>query len=141
MSVLRKQLGDYGRFTVSKEFCCEGNIFDDFQSLASKADIMPSQHKISDVEVSSDCDLVTTWSLEHYLMLYKPFGLSLPSHHDFNSLLTSLSTQFTNKYLVTRVIRCAPYPASRQSSQTVSDRHPASLGRGKFMLTRPYHCA
>ena len=33
-------------------------------------------------------------------------GMSLPSNPAFNSLLTSLSSQLTNAYLVTRVARC-----------------------------------
>ncbi|KIM62503.1 hypothetical protein SCLCIDRAFT_804582 [Scleroderma citrinum Foug A] len=37
----------------------------------------------------------------------RPLYLSLPSNPNFNSLLASLSTQLTNKYLITRVIECA----------------------------------
>ena len=136
-SYLREQLGDYGQFTDSKEFCYEGNIFDDFQSIASKANITPKKHKISDVDTNTNRDRVTTCSLGHDLTLYEPFGLSLPSHHDFNSLLTSPSTRFINRYLVTRVIQCAPYPSSRRSSLSV--HHPASLGGSEFMCTQSCH--
>ncbi|KIM50494.1 hypothetical protein SCLCIDRAFT_1225311 [Scleroderma citrinum Foug A] len=54
------KLGDYGHFTDPKEFCCEGNLFADLESLSSMADISPRQHGIS----SKDCvvSLLTSFS-------------------------------------------------------------------------------
>jgi len=46
------------------------------------------------------------------IALYKPLGLSIPSNHDFHSLLTSFSTRLINKYLVTRVVQCEADPYS-----------------------------
>ncbi|KIM53204.1 hypothetical protein SCLCIDRAFT_1223016, partial [Scleroderma citrinum Foug A] len=44
------KLGDYGHFTDSKEFCCEGSLFSDLESLSLMADISPRQHKISSMD-------------------------------------------------------------------------------------------
>ncbi|KAL4069895.1 hypothetical protein V8B97DRAFT_557887 [Scleroderma yunnanense] len=41
------KLGDYGYFTDSRDFCCEGNIFTDFKCLPSELFITPGRHKIS----------------------------------------------------------------------------------------------
>ena len=51
------------------------------------------------------------------LDLYKPLMLSLPSNDDLKSLLTSLSTSLTNRYLVTRIIQC-PDPRKLSSNIT-----------------------
>ena len=98
---LREQLGDYGNFTDSKEFCYEGNLFADLESLSLKVDVTPRQHEISSK------DHVTVWNRtnERYLDLYNPRMQSLPSNDDLKSLLTSLSTRLTNRYLITRVIQ------------------------------------
>ena len=58
-------------------------------------------------------------NLDFPIELYKPLGQSLPSDDDdFKSLLVSSSTRLTNKYLVTRVIRCPPDPRRSGSSAT-----------------------
>ncbi|KAL4072382.1 heterokaryon incompatibility protein-domain-containing protein, partial [Scleroderma yunnanense] len=113
--ILQRQLGDYGYFTDSKDFHCEGNIFADFKSLASEPVITPKQHKIDAMDVSyTDGDYVitphrsSTYGYPQFY-LHKPLGLALPNNHHFNSLLTSLSTQLTNRYLVTRVIQCTTH--------------------------------
>ena len=85
----------------SKKFCCEGNLFADLESLPLKVDITPRQHKLSSE------DYVMAWNRTDFrrLYLHKPLMLSLPSNDDLKSLLSSLSTRLTNRYLVTRVIR------------------------------------
>ncbi|KAL4075403.1 heterokaryon incompatibility protein-domain-containing protein [Scleroderma yunnanense] len=100
------KLGDYGHFTDSKNFCCEGNIFADLRSLTSESVITPRHHKIG---YNTDGDHVNAYSSppDVSVTLRKPLGLSLPSHQNFNSLLASLSTRLTNRYLVIRVIQCA----------------------------------
>ncbi|KIM65460.1 hypothetical protein SCLCIDRAFT_1212178 [Scleroderma citrinum Foug A] len=116
------KLGDYGYFSDSTRFCCEGNIFAHSESLSSKTNITPRQHVISQKGGSQrDSDYVNAWRDRHVgsaTKLYKPFGLSLPSNDDFKSLLTSLSTRLTNRYLVTRVIQCLPDPCQPGSSIT-----------------------
>ena len=112
LRVLREQLGDYGHFTDSEDFCCEGNLFTDFKSLSSMANITSRQHEISKwggrLRAS---DGVRAYRFSGgFTELYQPFGLSLPSNDDFNSLLVSLSTRLTNRYLITRVIQCPPNP-------------------------------
>ncbi|KAL4082154.1 heterokaryon incompatibility protein-domain-containing protein [Scleroderma yunnanense] len=93
------ELGDYGYFTDSDEFCCEGNIFADRRWLSSEVDFTPREHKIDHVDWRS------TYS-GGSIILTKPIGLSLPSNPDFSGLLVSFSTRLINKYLVTRVIQC-----------------------------------
>jgi len=58
------------------------------------------------------------WMGSHHHHLYKPLMLSLPSNDDLKSLLTSLSTQLTNRYLVTRIIQCPPDPDQPSSNIT-----------------------
>ncbi|KAL4078659.1 heterokaryon incompatibility protein-domain-containing protein [Scleroderma yunnanense] len=117
------KLGDYGRFTDSNDFCCQGNIFADLESLGSEPDITPRQHTICATHITyKDGDYVITphrSSPSDYpqFYLYKPLGLSLPNNRHFNSLLTSLSTRLANKYLVTRAIQCATYYSWTQSGQ------------------------
>ena len=50
------------------------------------------------------------------MVLYKPQCLSLPINDDVKTLLTSLSTRSTNRYLVTRVMQCPPDPLCAGSS-------------------------
>ena len=109
--VLREQLGNYGHFTDSEDFFCEGNLFADLKSLSLNADITPRKHEISSNGAY--------WRDNNYVMahgdlgsvdLYKPLGLSLPSNDDFKALLASLSTRLANRYLVTRVIQCSLDP-------------------------------
>jgi len=100
------QLGDYGHFTDSKEFSCEGNLFADLESHSIKMGITPRRHEIS----SDDYVLARTWTPIHFLHLYKPLMLSLSSHGDLKSLLASFPTRLTNRYLVTRIIQCPPDP-------------------------------
>ncbi|KAL4066337.1 hypothetical protein V8B97DRAFT_2025488 [Scleroderma yunnanense] len=76
------KVGDYGYFTDSDDFCCEGNIF----SISLPFNYM---------EASGLFDPVT---------LHEPPGLSLPSNHVVNSLLAFLSTRLANKYIVVTVI-------------------------------------
>ena len=74
------------------------------------ADITPTQDKISSMSIKN---YVTAWNLvddSGYLNLYKPLMLSLPNNDDLKSLLTSLCTRLTNRYLVTRVIQCGDDP-------------------------------
>ena len=60
--------------------------------------------------------------------LYKPLGLSLPSNDDFKSLLVSLSTRLTDRYLITAVIQC--------------DRNPRYCGSGSksrwYNIVKPF---
>ncbi|KIM64323.1 hypothetical protein SCLCIDRAFT_1213422 [Scleroderma citrinum Foug A] len=95
------KLGDYGHLMDSKEFCCEGILFADLELLSLAADITPRQHRLSSM------DRVAAWNLMNvdHLTLYEPLMLSLPRNDDLKSLLTSLSTPLTNRYLVLRVIQ------------------------------------
>ncbi|KAL4068376.1 heterokaryon incompatibility protein-domain-containing protein [Scleroderma yunnanense] len=115
------KLGDYGYFTDTEDFCCEGNIFADLRSLALGSDITPRHHKIDEkYRYNADGDYIEAHDpefLDDSVTLYKPLGLSVPSNHDFNSLLASLSTRLTNRYLVIRVIHCATVPSSEPSRQ------------------------
>jgi len=113
-SLMREQLGDYGHFTDSNKFCCEGNLFADLKSLSLKADITPRQHELSSK------DHVMAWNRTNFshLDLYKPLMLSLPSNDDLKSLLTSLSTRLTNRSLVIRIIQCPPDPCQHGSNIT-----------------------
>ena len=82
-------------------FCCEGNLFADLESLSLTADITPRQHEISTV------GLAMAWTPGDNILLHlnKPLMLSLPSNEDIKSLLTSLSTPLSSRYLVRRVIK------------------------------------
>ncbi|KIM67999.1 hypothetical protein SCLCIDRAFT_1209376 [Scleroderma citrinum Foug A] len=105
------KLGDYGHFTDSEDFCCEGNFFAELESLSSKADITPRQHKISESGgYQRESDVVRAYHSGGYYELYKPLGLSLPRNDDFKSLLVSFSARLTNRYLITTVIQCPPDP-------------------------------
>ena len=44
--------------------------------------------------------------------------LSLPSNDNLKSLLISLSSQHTNRYLVTRIVQCPPDPFRPGSNMT-----------------------
>ena len=69
-------------------------------------DITPRHHKIDSKDgcnVADDHMKIGTDGTDH--TLYRPYGLSLPTNHDFNSFLAS--HQLTNKYLVTMVVKCA----------------------------------
>jgi len=79
----------------SKEFCCEGNLFANIESLSLKVDITPMKHNISSTARTCMPDF----------HLYKPQMLSLPKNDNFKSLLALLSTQLPNRYLVTRIIQ------------------------------------
>ena len=106
---LQEQLGDYSHFMDSKEFYCEVNFFADLESLSLLADITPKQHKLLS---SRDCVMAGNWTDFHNFYLYKP----LCWHFQVSSnveLLTSLSTRFTNGYLITRVIQ---YSSDTQAS-------------------------
>ncbi|KAL4081390.1 heterokaryon incompatibility protein-domain-containing protein [Scleroderma yunnanense] len=134
------KLGDYGHFTESDNFRCEGNVFIDLKSLSSKADttnITPKQHNVYEKHgCNTDGDYVKVHQHnDRYhvngppvVTLYKPLGLSLPRNLHFNSFLASLSTRLMNRYLVTWVIECATVHSSelsRQSSrQEISYRSP-----------------
>jgi len=54
----------------------------------------------------------------HNLHLHNSLILSLPSDDNFKSLLTSLSTQLANKYLVTRIVQHLPDPGQPSSNIT-----------------------
>lgn len=108
--VLREQLGDFGYFGDSNNFCCEGNIFD---YCFSDKDIGPKQHRIDEQQgYNTDGDRVKTGQSGLWdpfcseVTLQKPISLSLLTNDYVNSILAFLSAQFTNKYLVTRVIQC-----------------------------------
>ena len=103
-------MGDYGHFAASGDFI-EGNVFAEVESLFSKANIAPRQHKISQLGGDQrESDIVRAYhdSSDSSIELYKPLGLSLPSNDDFRSFLVSLSTRLTNRYLVTMAIQCPP---------------------------------
>jgi len=118
--VLREQLGDYGHFTDSEDFCCEGNLFTDLKSLSLKANLTQRQHKISARGGHQrERDFVRAYNyFGGFTALYKPLGLSLLSNGDFKSLLVSFSTRLTNRYLITRVIQCCPNPLRPVSGTT-----------------------
>ncbi|KAL4078706.1 heterokaryon incompatibility protein-domain-containing protein [Scleroderma yunnanense] len=106
------KLGDYGHLTDSMNFHCEGNIFVDPKYISSKPYIIPKEHERrgKDGYVSDSNYVKSRGTLANTdVTLDKPLCLSLPSNHDFNSLLTSLSARLTNRYLVTRVIQCATH--------------------------------
>ena len=95
----------------SQEFCCEGNLFADFESLSLNVDITPRQHKPSD-------NFMRAWNYKNlydYLDLYKPLMLLLPNNDNFKSLLSSLSTRLTNR---SRIIQCPPNPFQPSSNVT-----------------------
>ncbi|KIM60470.1 hypothetical protein SCLCIDRAFT_1216739, partial [Scleroderma citrinum Foug A] len=110
-------LGDYGHFTDSGDFCCEGNIFAEFKSLSSKANITPRQHKISEWGgEQGENDIVRACHYSGaFAKIYKPLGLSLPSNDNFRSLLVALSTRLINRYLITTVVQCSPNPCLSSS--------------------------
>ncbi|KIM61303.1 hypothetical protein SCLCIDRAFT_1216075 [Scleroderma citrinum Foug A] len=112
------KLGDYGHFTDSEDFCCEGNLFTDLRSLSSKANITSRRLKLSERGGHQrERDVVKAYHYSGgFTELYKPLGLSLPSNDNFNSSLVSLSTRLTNRCLVTRVIECPPDPRLYGSS-------------------------
>ena len=86
-----QQLGDYGYFTDSGQFCVQGNLLSDFKSRISEADITPRQKE------------VTSW--KHNPVVVDNTGMSLPNNPAFNSLLAPLTPQHINAYLVTHVVR------------------------------------
>ena len=75
------------------------------------ADVAPRHHKIDSKDgrnVAYDyVKIIPGGTGGNDYTLYKPFGLSLPTNHDFNSFLASQSIRLANKYLVARVVRCA----------------------------------
>ena len=79
------QLGDYGHFSDSGNFCVQGNLFSDLKFLLSEADTIPRQTTGLGLGVSDVS--------------------SLPNNSAFNSFLASLAPRLTNSYLVTRVSR------------------------------------
>ncbi|KAL4067442.1 heterokaryon incompatibility protein-domain-containing protein [Scleroderma yunnanense] len=129
------KLGDYGHFMDSKDFRCEGNIFVDLKSLASKVNATPRQHRICSKDGrNTDSDYVIAHQSNAFfdgpVTLHRPLGLSLPSSRHFNSLLVSLSTRLTNKYLIARVVQCDTVlsrEGSRQLSGTVNSYECGSL--------------
>ncbi|KAL4062633.1 heterokaryon incompatibility protein-domain-containing protein [Scleroderma yunnanense] len=133
------KLGDYGCFTVSEDFRCEGNIFSDPESLAMMLNIFPKQHKIdADSKQSTDSNYVEVRRFPDTLRLYKPLGLSLPSNHDVISLLISLSTRLTNKYLVVSLIQCTTMTVSGGPSftSTIDPTTPLCIFRKPFIWHR-----
>jgi len=106
--VLRAQLGDYGHFNHSRDFCCEGNLFADVRSLSFKVDITPRQPKISISQRRQQDKSRCVFPHK----LYKPLGLSLPSTDEFKSLLVSFSARLTNRYLVTCVVESTLWAGS-----------------------------
>ncbi|KAL4081386.1 hypothetical protein V8B97DRAFT_17785 [Scleroderma yunnanense] len=137
-------LGDYGHITEAKDFYCEGNIFADFKSLTSGQDITPRQHRISakrGYDTSSDYVKAhqSNISTDDPVALYKPLGLSLPRNQRFNLLLTSFSTQLSNRYLVTTVIQSTGEhlgEEARQSSHsTVSQNSPRFVTNSSSITT------
>ena len=78
------------------------------------ADIAPKLHRIS----VRDGTVRAYHDSGDFTRLYHPLGLSLPSNDHFNSLLVSFSTQLSNKYLITSVIHCHPYPRQPGSGTT-----------------------
>ncbi|KIM59625.1 hypothetical protein SCLCIDRAFT_1217575 [Scleroderma citrinum Foug A] len=101
------KLGDYGHFS-DRDFCCEGNIFTDLESLPFKEGIDPRQHEVPQAAMFEERR--KSARMPDYFGLYNPLCLSLPSNDAVNTLLTSLSTRSTNRYFVTRVIHGPPDP-------------------------------
>ncbi|KAL4070146.1 heterokaryon incompatibility protein-domain-containing protein [Scleroderma yunnanense] len=122
------KLGDYGYLTSSDDFRREGNIFSDLKFIGSELGITPTYHQINQkYGYNTDNNCVEAHNSISYrgpVTLYKPCGLSLPSNPGFTSLLASLSTRLTNRYLVTRVIQCTTVPSSESSRQF--SHHPSS---------------
>ena len=100
-------------------------------SLSLKANITPRQHNIlvsgghlgvvghfkHSTELCNPLGLSSSLisavdHFEHSTELYNPLGLSLPNNDDFKSLLVSLSTRLTNRYLITWVIQDHSFPGS-----------------------------
>lgn len=92
--LLWEQLGDYGYFSHSKHFGCQGNLFSDIKFLIPKAKIIPTQQEVMVMSQHSTAVVIDN------------LGLSLPSNEVFNSLLALLSPQLTDAYLVTRIVQC-----------------------------------
>ena len=118
--VLRKQLGDYGHFSDCEDFCCDGNIFTDLESLPLKEGITPRQHGVSAKGgyQGDNGSIFVRSSVHTFITLYQPLCWSLPVNDDVKTLLASLSTRSTNRYLVTRVIQCPFHPRWTDSSIT-----------------------
>ncbi|KIM51524.1 hypothetical protein SCLCIDRAFT_1224464 [Scleroderma citrinum Foug A] len=114
------KLGDCGHFTDSKDFFCEGNLFADLKSLSLTANITPRQHNMSERcwYWNNDDSVKRLFCGNGFNKLYKLLGQSLPSNDDLNSLLASLSTRCTNKYLITTVVQCPPDPRQPDSGTT-----------------------
>ena len=96
-----------------------GNLFTDPELLSLMANITPRQLKISERGGRQrESDVVKAYFRGGSTELYKPLGLSLPSNDDFKSLLVSISTRLTNRYLITTVIQCPPDPRRPGSDTT-----------------------
>ena len=87
----REQLGDYGYFSDSGDFHCQGNLFVDITFLNPEVDTIPRKQEM-------------TRTPNFPVVVVGDSGLSLPSNHAFNSWLASLSSRLTNAYLITRVV-------------------------------------
>ena len=87
LGLITQQLGDYGYFTDSGRFFSQGNLFSDFKSLISEANITPEQKEVTG-----------SWG-------FNATSSSLPNNPTFNSFLASLAPRLTNSYLVTRIIQ------------------------------------
>ncbi|KAL4078823.1 hypothetical protein V8B97DRAFT_1864703 [Scleroderma yunnanense] len=104
------KLGDYGYITGTNNFQCEGNIFVDLGSLAFPLGIFSRVHKIDGKYPNQDRAKVSAFCTSSInqlscLDLHDPVGLSLPNNDQVDSLLRSLSTQLTDRYLVTMAIQ------------------------------------
>ena len=87
------QLGDYGYFSDLGHFRRQGNLFTAIKSLIPEADTTPRQQEV-------------TLGGRPIDVIVDNHGLSLPSNRAFNLLLASISSQFADVYLVTRVVQC-----------------------------------
>ena len=86
-----QQLGDYGYFSDSGQFCIQGNLLSDFKSRISEADITPRQKGMTACSPNG--------------VVVDNTGMLLPNNPAFNSLLAPLVPQHINAYLVTHVVR------------------------------------
>lgn len=102
--VSQMQLGDYGYFSLdSRHFRRQGNLFADIKSLNPEADTIPRQQKM-------------TAGRGSFSAVVGDRGMSLPSNHNFNLWLASLSPRLVNAYLVTRIVQ---YPQGKCRAHTL----------------------
>ncbi|KAI6107076.1 hypothetical protein EDD16DRAFT_120615 [Pisolithus croceorrhizus] len=135
-------LGDYGD-SSDGNFKRHGNIFDDMRQLG--IDLTDSVYHPVASSVSgygrvppplqTQHDVAVTPSLDKYMVLHHPKGLSLPSNEEFELLLkTVLSLRLAEKCIVRTVIQCSEsYKVERDGRRVgmeapEGDNRPAGSG-------------